>query len=246
MTDRLRQALTDAASEAAAQEARRDLCACLGEGFRHLGKSLRLAGSMVGDQRVTGASPFGNGDDRLVSLGLLSETAAALVRGVPVLLQDHNLYAASALTRQLVEVEYLAWAFAEDQEEASNWLRSSREERLKRWQPRHLRERSGGRFRGGDYQQHCEFGGHPTPDGIRSLLPTASEATPELLLYEVARHGVSAWRYLLVAVVVNCLEADVDPAQLLPDEAAKAVGTAEAEWNAHERLGVIWQQLTQP
>jgi hypothetical protein len=127
-------------------------------------------GNIIGPGRVDGSSPFGNGDDSLVSLGYLCETAASLIVGAMQLLDDANCYAGAALNRQLVEVEYLAWAFGEDQEEAALWLRSSRDDRLQRWQPRHLRQRSQGRFRGADYAQHCELGGHPTPQGVRALI----------------------------------------------------------------------------
>lgn len=43
--------------------------------------------------------------------------------------------------RQLVEVEYLTWAFAEDEDEAMRWMRSTKEERMRFWQPRHIRAR---------------------------------------------------------------------------------------------------------
>lgn len=115
----------------------------------------------------------------------LCQTAASLVAGATSLLAAGNSYAASALNRQLVEVEYLAWTFGEDEEEARSWLRSNKQERLQRWHPRHRRERSAGRFRGSDYDEHCEYGSHPTPDGCRTLL-TADEAQREVLLY--------AWR----------------------------------------------------
>jgi|SRR5581483_1204959 len=92
-----------------------------------------------------------------------------------VLLEQDNLYGAAALLRQLVEAEYLAWAFAEDRVEAAAWLRSTNEKRREMWQPKHLRERSGGRFRAIDYAHHCECGGHPTPSAKR-LLPGIASA----------------------------------------------------------------------
>lgn len=58
-------------------------------------------------------------------------------------------------------------SFAED--EAADWLRSSRDDRLRRWQPRHMRDRSNGRFRGSDYALHCDLGGNPTREGPRLL-----------------------------------------------------------------------------
>lgn len=202
--DPLRDSLTAAARNDTARHARRAVCDALSIGFHRTGETLRVGGHLFGPQRVDGTSPFGNGDDRLVALGYLSETAAALIGGVVKLIEHDNLYAAAALNRQLVEVEYLTWAFVEDQEEAASWLRSTRQERLQRWQPRHLRDRSQGRFRGQDYAEHCEVGGHPTPHGVRALFAAETATTTEIIMSEAANHGTSAWEYLLLAVVVLC------------------------------------------
>jgi len=236
----LRRALVDAAQDSAALVARREVCRALATGFEQLGDSLLVHGHLFGPQRVDGTSPTGNGDDRLVALGYLSKTAGALIRGALSLTLAGNCYASSALNRQLVEVEYLAWAFVEDQEEASNWLRSSNQQRLDRWQPRHLRQRSQGWFRGADYSNHCETGGHPTPDGMRPLLP-GNPLVTELVVSEIATHGTSAWDYLRPGVVVLCLELQLEPTTAVPDTHAKAVGTAEGEWRTHERLNLTWQ-----
>ena len=239
--DSLRRDLLDAAQHGEARQSRRDLCEALKPGFRRTGEILRTAGSVHGSQRLDGSSPFGNGDDRLVALGYLSETAAALVGGAVDLMEARNLYAASALNRQLVEVEYLMWAFAEDQEEAASWLRSTQQDRQQRWQPRHLRQRSQGRFRGEDYGEHCEIGGHPTPKGVRALFSGEASFTIEIIVSETAKHGVSAWRYLLLAAVVFAHRHDWDPMTLVPDELAKAVGAAEARWRGVDHVIDIWQ-----
>lgn len=68
---------------------------------------------MFGSQRVDGTSPAGNGDERLVALGCLSKTAGTLIRGALGLILAGNCSACSALSRQRVEVKYLAGAFAE-------------------------------------------------------------------------------------------------------------------------------------
>lgn len=240
-SDSLRRALLDAAQDREARQSRRDLCEALNPGFRRTGEMLRAAGSVLGSQRLDGSSPFGNGDDRLVALGYLSETGAALVGGAVDLIEARNLYAASALNRQLVEVEYLMWAFAEDQEEAASWLRSTQQDRQQRWQPRHLRQRSQGRFRGEDYGEHCEMGGHPTPRGVRALFSGDASSTMEIIVSETANHGVSAWKYLLLATVVFAHRHGWDPMTLVPDELAKAVGAAEARWRGADRVIDIWR-----
>lgn len=97
--DPLRGALQAAADDAVARRARRDVATALTTGFQRVGQSLRVSGHLFGPQRVEGTSPFGNGDDRLVALGYLSETAAALISGAVDLVEHGNLYAASALNR---------------------------------------------------------------------------------------------------------------------------------------------------
>ncbi len=159
---------------------------------------------------------------------------SGLVGGAFELALHGNGYAASALNRQLVELEHLAWAFAEDQQEAASWLRSSNDERRSCWQPHHLRERSEGRFRGADYSNHCEVGGHPTPPGMRQLL-AGDPVIAEIIISETASHGTSGWDYLLLAVTV------LDAADIVPADEANAVKTAEALWRRHERLGLTWQ-----
>lgn len=242
--------LGEAADDESGKASRRAVCQALGPALEELADRLRVAGSLFGPDRVSGSSPGLNGDDRVVGMGYIAATASSLITGASLLIQGGNLYAASALNRQLVEVEYIAWAFAEDRAEASVWLRSSAEERRVRWQPRHLRERSQGRFRGKDYRDHCEFGGHPTPEGARTLLgvnPDARSAIGgdgptmrELLLFEVAQHGTSAWQYLLTGVVAVCLEEDWEPKQLVPDDLARAVGDAQGRWLQAEGLGEVW------
>lgn len=160
------------------------------------GDLLRTVGWMVGSSNIgTDAAR----DPSAVSLGYVANTAGSLLRGASLTASDGNTYATAALLRQTVEVEYLAWAFAEDRDEASAWLNSTRQERLGRWQPRHLRERSGGRFRGADYASHCERGGHPTPLGCRALLNGPTEINIEGLIVDALLHGRSTWQYIAAA-----------------------------------------------
>jgi len=135
-----------------------------------------------------------------VGLATVLQIAGELLSGSLLLFREDNRYAGAALVRQLVEVEYLAWAFAEDEEEARNWMRSTKEERQRLWKPGHIRERADGRFRGVDYGEHCGKGGHPSPEGIY-LLPdhSAPEASASFWLCDMAIHGHSVWKYALSA-----------------------------------------------
>ena len=142
----------------------------------------------------------------------------------------------SALNRQLVEVEYLSWAFAEDQSEAASWLRSSREERLQFWQPRHVRSRSAGRFRSTDYASHCDLGGHPTPEGARALIGAErnQDTIIEVLFLETATHGISAWDYLVCAVGELWPEGQIS--FLVSDSVISTIEAARTGWRVHDHL----------
>jgi hypothetical protein len=104
-------------------------------------------------------------------------------------------------------------------------MRSSKEERQRLWQPRHLRERAGGRFRGADYGQHCGRGGHPSPEGL-TLLPdhSAPEVIAPIWWCDMAMHGLSVWRYALEAAT-----------KLDEKHALASLGEAEALTKAEER-----------
>ncbi|MDT0263407.1 hypothetical protein [Jatrophihabitans lederbergiae] len=166
---------------------------------------------------------------------------AELLGGVAVLLPLGNRYAALALIRQLVEVEYLAWAFVEDEPEAANWLRSTPQERRRRWQPGQLRARSAGRFRGTDYGRHCEMGGHPTPDARRALPDHVDRFPVGLCWYEAATHGVSIWEYVKAAAeklgygdVIEGLSS------------ATSLDPAVATWRASDRLHALLAGASAP
>lgn len=197
--DDVRALLTRAEEDTASAQRREALCRSLATAFRETGELLWVGGNLLGPDRVTKTSPFGFGHDGAVGLATVIQIAGELTAGAAALLERANLYAAAALVRQLVEIEYLAWAFAEDHEQAEGWLRSTREERLQLWQPRDLRRRSQGRFRSSDYASHCERGGHPTPEATR-LLPDHSQRDSVIWWWlDLALHGVSTWEYGTVA-----------------------------------------------
>lgn len=196
----LREALEAAAEDEAGLRARREFGECLAASLRTGGRELWIAGAMIGPDRAAGESPFEFGSDATVGLATVLQIAGELVSGAIALFAEDNRYAGAALVRQLVEVEYLAWAFAEDEEEARNWMRSSKDERQRIWKPAHIRERAGSRFRGLDYSEHCGKGGHPSPEGIH-LLPDHSspEASASFWWCDMAIHGHSVWRYAVAA-----------------------------------------------
>lgn len=199
MQDHRRERLIRASGHPIAHEARRRLNAALHGGLDDAGQRLRIAGYMIGDHGAQATSPFGNGDDRVMAVGYFASTGAALIDRTVGLLDSGNLYAAAALTRQLVEVEYLTWAFSDDQAEAQTWLRSTLEERRSYWSPASLRKRSRGRFPPRDYSTHCEIGGHPTPPGMRHLINGDVRTAGEVVLRETVHHGHNIWTQVVAA-----------------------------------------------
>ncbi|MGH3129193.1 MAG: hypothetical protein ACRDNX_00060 [Gaiellaceae bacterium] len=229
--------LAAAANDRNAQESREHVCEALIRAFRDAGQLLWVGGYLFGPDRAAGVSPFQYGSDATVALGTVCRIASELIEGASVLLRADNLYAASALLRQIVEVEYLAWAFSEDEEEAAAWLRSSHEDRMKLWQPRHIRDRSAGRFRGSDYREHCERGGHPTPKARALLREGSAREWVPLWWFDLTQHGVSAWQYARAAFE------KVQWGGNMPGQLDQDVDTAVDQWKAADRLREVIASL---
>jgi hypothetical protein len=90
---------------------------------------------------------------------------AQLAVGAAQLYKASRWYAGAALVRQLIEVEYLLFLFATDDDEPEQWLNASDAEAKKTFSPSQMRERSAGRFLVDEYQTHCKIGGHPRVSG---------------------------------------------------------------------------------
>lgn len=132
------------AADDAANEGRIALCDDIAVALRSLGEVLWVGGYSIGSDRVAGSSPFGFGSDAMVGLATITQIGGELGTGVVSLLRAGNRYAAAALLRQIVEVEYLAQAFADDERIAMEWLHADRAERRRFWTPAALRDRSRG------------------------------------------------------------------------------------------------------
>jgi hypothetical protein len=232
MDPEIEKALEEASTNETAEKARREVCEAVAAALQGVGGLLLLGGSLIGDERVQGESPFGFGSDAVVGLSTVAQIGGELLSGGVLLLKEGNRYAAAALLRQVVEVEYLAWAFAEDQNEAKAWLRSTKEERQRFWQPRHLREHAGGRFRGSDYGEHCGKGGHPSPEGA-VLLPGHKHpiASAGIWWCDMAMHGLSIWRYTTDAAQKLGYGEEVGKL-----EEVQAVTSTERNWREGDEL----------
>jgi hypothetical protein len=212
----------DALSDDQARRTRREVCA-------HLATSMATLGS---EARRFATERSGNADQVscLLAAGLTGAIGCELVSGVVALASGRWAYGAAALVRQLVEVEYLAWAVGHDPSDAIDWLTSTKQRRLAKWRPGKIRGRADGRFPNTDYWHHCEAGGHPTPEGARIILDNR-DAWVEINLYEAAHHGSNAWHYLVAAF--RTLEISV------PDSLNKSHGALDAsitEWRRQDSL----------
>ncbi|MFZ0500990.1 MAG: hypothetical protein WAM52_17790 [Steroidobacteraceae bacterium] len=163
--------------------------------FSTAGAELHVVGHILGADRVRGRDPGVNGRDEIVAVSLLLRIAGQLVSASADLFDDGRHYAAAALLRQLVEVEYLAWAFDTRDSDAERWLRSTVEERREFFAPAKLRDAAKGRFRGKDYGHHCELGGHPVPRA--AILLGGDESISQLLLSDMLGHTGRIWDHLL-------------------------------------------------
>jgi hypothetical protein len=184
-----------AASDPLQVAARQELASIPAQTFEVVGTELHVVGHFLGTDRKNGVSPFGHGSDEIVAVSLLLRIAAQLVSASNDLFSDGRHYAAAALLRQLVEVEYLAWAFAARDNDAERWLRSSVDDRRTFFTPAKLRQAAGSKFRGKDYGYHCEFGGHPVPQSATLL--NGNEVSCQLLLSDLLGHTGCIWDNLL-------------------------------------------------
>ena len=228
--------LDELGDDVAATASRVAVCEVIGQALAHVGRVLGVAGHLMGPDRRSGASPFRFGDDGAVGVATVAQIAGELATGAVDLLKAGNLYAGSALIRQVVEVEYLASAFAKEHDIAAAWLRADRKERLSFWSPSKLRERAGGVFLASDYSHHCELGGHPTTRAMR-LLPDHATLNVAYLWVDLAGHLVRVWEDVIVSI--ERWLGGVIPAEWnTPD-----VGAAIEAWRSTDGLNAAMRDL---
>lgn len=91
--------------------------------------------------------------------------AAELGEGARRLFEAELWYSAAALVRQVIECGYLLTLMSENRDEAKAWMTSSHDEIVRKFMPRHMRQRAVRNFRAAEYETHCDLGGHPNPAG---------------------------------------------------------------------------------
>ena len=174
---------------------RSELAHFAAETFSDAGQELHVLGSLIGSDRADSVSPSEPGRDETVAVAMLLRIASQLISASADMFIDGRAYAAAALIRQIVEVEYLTWAIATREGDGERWLRSTRRQREKFFTPAKLRKAAQGTFRGKDYGYHCEIGGHPVPWGASGLLD-GDPAAQQLLLSDMLGHTGRIWDHL--------------------------------------------------
>lgn len=236
--ERIGRVLGELATDESATAARISACEVLSEALARAGLVLWVGGVIIGPDRVSGSSPFGFGDDRTVGIATVAQIGGELGRAAVELLRGGNRYAAGALLRQLIEVEYLAHAFDAGDDTAAEWLRADASERRRFWSPQRLRTRADGRFIDEHYWRHCELGGHPTTEGMALLPEHARAIGANYLWVDLVGHLSSVWPYV-VRTAERVIGESISPAEWhLPD-----VDAAVGEWRSTDGLYAALQSL---
>ena len=228
-----KEALLEFAADERDQEIRAEMCRKYTGALARTGKLLWMHGALIGPDRVESRSPFGFGNDDVVGLATVCQIGGELTRGAIDLIEVDNRYGASALVRQLLEVEYLSSAFAEKDEIAAEWMHADRDQRRRFWSPGELRKRSGGRYLSADYWDHCDRGGHPTRDALL-LLPDHEQPHPAFFWADLAGHLYSIWSNVVRAVEVRGDELPAEVGAVFP-----SLAEATASWLENDKLTMM-------
>jgi hypothetical protein len=179
-------------------------------------------------------------DANVAGLGFATATemAAELGAGAHRLFAAELWYPGAALVRQLIECTYLLALMAERRDEAEEWMTSSHDDIVARFQPRHLRNRSVRNFRSAEYQTHCDYGGHPNPVG-RALLRHHDDWRPlpvRAYWLDLAQHVADTWNSFTSAL--PSYDPRMDPADPLHSPHRSPDGAADIA-----RLLTQWHEL---
>jgi len=189
-----REAIAAVANDSELMTFRYELAKFCSSQLDEVGTELQVLGHIIGPDRVPGV-PAEYGNDETVAVSVLLRVASQLISASADLFADGRHYAAAALLRQMVEIEYLAWAFETRDGDGERWLRSNQQERQEFFKPAKLRAAAQGTFRGKDYGYHCELGGHPVP--LSMILLNDDTAISQLLLSDLIGHVGAIWNHLI-------------------------------------------------
>ena len=181
------------ADDEALKRHRVELAKFVAKSFAAAGDELKVLGTIGQDDKPISSM---GGSDETVTVSILLRIANQLVSAGADLFSDGRHYAAAALIRQVVEIEYLAWAVEARDQDGERWLRSNSKQRQSFFTPAKLRKAAKGKFRSYDYSVHCEIGGHPTPMA-ETILLNGDNAQAQLLLVDMLGHSGRIWDHVV-------------------------------------------------
>ncbi len=183
-----------AAADQTQTTARNELAKFTAETFTQVGEELHAVGHIFGSDRISGASPFGHGNDEIVAVSLLFRIGGQLTSASVDLFADGRHYAAAALLRQIRSKLSISRGPLKAVIRTPS-VGSAADERRNFFTPAKLRKAANGKFRGKDYGYHCELGGHPVPNSF--ILLRRDEVTCQLLLSDLLGHTGRIWDHML-------------------------------------------------
>lgn len=216
----IRELLESVADDPALLQERVAACRAVANGLTAAGRLLWVGSYVLRDKRAEGVA-------------ILTQMAGELASGAVELLERELWYAAAALVRQLIEVEYLFGLFAHEDGSAAAWVASTPAEIRKWFAPGSLRARSAGEFRDSEYWNHCDIGGHPNPRGRLLLRDHASPVGSQAWLWiDLVQHLSRLWPSFRRSLVRYGLH---DHLNAYLDEPERALDS----WYQRENPGVL-------
>ena len=168
--------------------------------------------------------------DRLLAAALLCRLGSELSGGIALLLRGRHEYAAGALLRQIVEVEYLMFLAYRDPSQLEKWYTADARRLRDEFKPQVMRKAAGGLFRDNEYWHHCEVGGHPHPKArllLRAYNPPETDVQ-RALLPDSVHHIRRLWTSL------RLLLPQIEMGQPILDKVAGLLHSAVESWEKVE------------
>jgi hypothetical protein len=167
--------------------------------------------------------------------------AAELGEGARRLFEAELWYSAAALVRQVIECGYLLTLMSENRDEAKAWMTGSHDEFVRKFMPRHMRQRAVRNFRAAEYATHCDLGGHPNPIG-RAVLrrhPERRRLSTRGNWLDLAEHLADTWGSFVAGLPLY--DPRMNPADSLYSPIRSPDGGHEiecllAEWREHDTI----------
>lgn len=107
------------------------------------------------------------------AVALLTQMVGQLGQEAADAFDRQRWYAATALTRQIIEAHYLMAVFRDDPKQRPRWLKASTNRIEKSFRPAQMRQVAG--VKPGEYKQHCAWG---APEPVRSMAAAESHRPP--------------------------------------------------------------------